>query len=99
MDTTRVGPWAVGVAGIMVDGRTLPIGWAVIPYPWPKGRYRAPTLAVVAQRQEAFPADVRWSVVADRGFPSAALFARLRAGGTDCSIRLRLGDGVRVAGV
>jgi Transposase DDE domain len=99
MDTTRVGPWEVWVAGIVVDGRTLPIGWAVIPYPWPKGRYRATTLALVAQLQEAFPADVRWSLVADRGFPSAALFARLRAGGTDFSIRLRLGDWVRVAGV
>ena len=99
MDTTRVGPWEVWVAGVVVDGRTLPIGWAVIPYPWPKGRYRATTLALVAQLQEAFPADVRWSVVADRGFPSAALFARLRAGGTDFSLRLRLGDWVRVAGV
>ena len=32
MDTTRVGPWEVWVAGIVVDGRTLPSGWAV-PYP------------------------------------------------------------------
>ena len=99
MDTTRVGPWEVWLAGIVVGGRTLPIGWAVIPYPWPKGRYRATTLALVAQLQAAFPSDVRWSVVADRGFPSAALFAQLRAGGTDFSIRLRLSDWVRVAGV
>src|SRR4029453_1442929 len=47
----------------------------------------------------AFPPDVRWRLVADRGFPSAALFAQLRTGGTDCSIRLRLSDWVRVAGV
>jgi hypothetical protein len=99
MDTTRVGPWEVWLAGIVVGGRTLPIGWAVIPYPWPKGRYRATTLALVAQLQAAFPPGVRWSVVADRGFPSAALFAQLRAGGTDCSIRLRLNDWVRVAGI
>jgi hypothetical protein len=99
MDTTRVGPWEVWVAGIVVGGRTLPIGWAVIPYPWPKGRYRATTLAVVAQLQAAFPPGVRWSLVADRGFPSAALFAQLRAGGTDFSVRLRLSDWVRVAGV
>lgn len=99
MDTTRVGPWEVWLAGIMVGGRTLPIGWAVIPYPWPKGRYRATTLTLIAQLQAAFPPGVRWSVVADRGFPSAALFAQLRAGGTDCSIRLRLSDWVRVAGV
>ena len=99
MDTTRVGPWEVGVAGVVVGGRTLPIGWAVIPYPWPKGRYRATTLALVAQLQAAFPSDVRWSLVADRGFPSAALFAQLRAGGTDFSLRLRLSDWGRGAGV
>ena len=98
-DTTRGGPWEVWVAGIVVGGRTLPIGWAGIPYPWPKGRYRVTTLALVAQLQAAFPADGRWSLVADRGFPSTALFAQLRAGGTDFSIRLRLSDWVRVAGV
>jgi hypothetical protein len=99
MDTTRVGPWEVWLAGIVVGGRTLPIGWAVIPYPWPKGRYRVTTLALVKQLQAAFPPGVRWSLVADRGFPSAALFAQLRAGGTDWSLRLRLSDWVRVAGV
>jgi hypothetical protein len=99
MDTTRVGPWEVGLAGIVVGGRSLPIGWAGIPYPWPKGHYRATTLALITQLQAAFPPGVRWSVVAARGFPSAALFAQLRAGGTDCSIRLRLNDWVRIAGV
>jgi hypothetical protein len=99
LDTTRVGPWEVWLAGMVVGGRTLPIGWAVIPYPWPKGRFRATTLALVAQLQRAFPAGVRWSLVADRGFPSAALFAQLRCGGTAFSVRLRLSDWVRVAGV
>jgi Transposase DDE domain len=99
MDTTRVGPWEVWLAGIVVGGRTLPIGWAVIPYPWPQGRYRATTLGLVTQLQEAFPPGIRWSLVADRGFPSAALFAQLRSGGTDFSVRLRLSDWVRVAGV
>ena len=31
LDTTRLGPWEVWLAGIVVGGRTLPIGWAVIP--------------------------------------------------------------------
>ena len=35
LDTTRLGAWEVWLAGIVVAGRTLPIGWAVIPYPWP----------------------------------------------------------------
>jgi hypothetical protein len=98
LDTTRVGRWEVWLAGLVVGGRTLPIGWAVIPYPWPKGRFRATTLALVAQLQHAFPAGQRWSLVADRGFPSAALFAQLRHGDTDFSVRLRLSDWVRVSG-
>jgi hypothetical protein len=99
LDTTRLGPWEVWLAGIVVAGRTLPIGWAVIPYPWPKGRFRATTLALLQQLQQAFPAGVRWTLVADRGFPSARLFAQLRQGGTDFSVRLRLSDWVTVAGV
>ena len=96
LDTTRLGPWEVWLAGLVVAGRTLPIGWAVIPYPWPKGRFRATTLALVQQLQPAFPAGARWTLVADRGFPSAVLFAQLRQGGTDFSVRLRLSDWVTV---
>src|SRR5262244_3552238 len=96
LDTTRLGPWEVWLAGIVVAGRTLPIGWAIIPYPWPKGRFRATTLALIPQLQQAFPAGVRWTLVADRGFPSAVLFAQLRQGGTDFSVRLRLSDWVTV---
>jgi hypothetical protein len=99
LDTTRLGPWEVWLAGIVVAGRTLPIGWAVSPYPWPKGRFRATTLALIEQLQQAFPVGVRWTLVADRGFPSARLFAQLRQGGTDFSVRLRLSDWVTVAGV
>jgi Transposase DDE domain len=99
LDTTRLGPWEVWLAGIVVAGRTLPIGWAVIPYPWPKGCFRRTTLALLQQLQQAFPMGVRWTLVADRGFPSAALFAQLRQGGTDFSVRLRLSDWVTVGKV
>jgi hypothetical protein len=99
LDTTRLGPWEVWLAGIVIAGRTLPIGWAVIPYPWPKGHFRATTLALIQQLQGAFPAGRRWTLVADRGFPSAALFAQLRQGSTDFSVRLRLSDWVTVRGV
>ena len=99
LDTTRLGPWEVWLAGIVVAGRTLPIGWAVCPYPWPKGRFRATTLALLQRLQAAFPPGVRWRLVADRGFPSAARFAQLRQGGTDFSVRLRLSDWVTVAAV
>ena len=99
LDTTRLGPWEVWLAGIVVAGRTLPIGWAVVPYPWPKGRFRATTIALIQRLQAAFPRGVRWTLVADRGFPSAVLFAQLRHGGTGFSVRLRLSDWVTVAGV
>lgn len=99
LDTTRLGPWEVWLAGIVVAGRTLPIGWAVIPYPWPKGRFRVTTLALIQQLQQAFPVGVRWTLVADRGFPSAALFAQLRQGHTEFSVRLRLSDWATVGGV
>ena len=99
LDTTRLGPWEVWLAGIVIAGRTLPIGWAVIPYPWPKGRFRVTTLALVQQLQQAFPVGVHWTLVADRGFPSAALFAQLRQGRTGFSVRLRLSDWVMVGRV
>src|SRR4029450_9937794 len=83
LDTTRLGPWEVWLAGIVVAGRTLPIGWAVIPYPWPKGRFRTTTLALLQRLQAAFPSGVRWTLVADRGFPRAVPFAPLPRGKTD----------------
>jgi hypothetical protein len=99
LDTTRLGPWEVWLAGIVVKGRTVPIGWAVIPYPWPKGQFRTTTVALLQRLQRAFPPSVSWSVVADRGFPSAALFAQLQQAGTAFSVRLRLNVWGTVAGV
>jgi hypothetical protein len=99
LDTTRLGGWEVWMAGIVVAGRTLPIGWAVLPYPWPKGQFRSTTLRLLQRLQTAFPPGIRWSLVADRGFPSALLFAQLRQEGTGFSVRLRLRDWVTVAGV
>jgi hypothetical protein len=99
LDTTRLGPWAVWLAGIVIAGRTLPIGWAVLPYPWPTGRFRVTTLALLQPLQRAFPTGVRWTLVADRGFPSALRCAQLCQGGTDFSVRLRVSDWVMVARV
>jgi Transposase DDE domain len=99
LDTTRLGKWEVWLAGIVVAGRTVPIGWAAMPYPWPKGRFRRTTLTLIQRLQTAFPMEVRWSLVADRGFPRAALFAQLRQGGTDFRVRVRLREWVTVAGV
>jgi hypothetical protein len=99
LDTTRLGGWEVWMAGIVVAGRTLPIGWAVLPYPWPKGQFRSTTLRLLQRLQSAFPPGIRWRLVADRGLPRAVLFAQLRQAGTGFSVRLRLRDWVTVAGV
>ena len=99
LDTPRLGPWEVWLAGSVVAGRTRPIGWAVMPYPWPKGRCRATTIALIQRLQAAFPRGVRWSLVVDRGFPRAVLFAQWRHGGPGLSVRLRFSDWVTVAGV
>lgn len=99
LDTTRLGGWEVWLAGVVLGGRVLPIGWAGCPYPWPQGRCRATTLALIARRQAAFPPGVRWRLVAERGFPSAALFGQLRQGGSAWTVRLRLSDWLTVGGV
>jgi hypothetical protein len=99
LDTTRVGPWEIWYAGMVFAGHTLPVAWAVLPYPWPKGGFRATTLALVRQLQAALPPERRWVFVADRGFPSAQLFGQLGAQQTDWTVRLRLNDWVEVADV
>jgi hypothetical protein len=98
-DTPRLGPWEVGLAGLVGAGRPLPRGWAVLPYPWPQGRCRTTTLALLQWLQAAFPAGVRWPLGADRGLPRARLCAPLRHGGTGCSGRLRWRDWGTGAGV
>jgi hypothetical protein len=99
LDTTRVGPWEIWYAGVVFAGHTLPVAWAVLPYPWPQGGFRATTLALVRQLQAAFPPGRQWVFVADRGFPSAQLFGQLGAQQTEWTVRLRLNDWVEVADV
>lgn len=99
LDTTRVGSWEIWQAGIVWAGHTLPLAWAVLPYPWPRGKFRQVTLTLVRQLQAAFPSGQRWILVADRGFPSAALFGQLHDGQTDWTVRLKLSDWIEVGGV
>lgn len=99
LDTTRIGAWEVWQAGVVFAGHTLPIAWDAVPYPWPRGHFRQTTLSLIRRIQAAFPAGWHWVLVADRGFPSAALFAQLLAGRTGWTVRLRLSDWVEVEGV
>lgn len=99
LDTTRTGQWEVFMAGIVFRHRVLPIAWAVMPYPWPKGRFRQTTMTLVEELQAAFPHGWAWELVADRGFPSAQLFAVLSCKLSSFTIRLRLISWVEIKGV
>lgn len=99
LDTTRLGKWEVYMAGIVFRHRVLPIAWAVIPYPWPKGIFRQTTMTLVEELQAAFPDGCPWELVADRGFPNAQLFAELTNRLTRFTIRLRLISWVEIKGV
>jgi hypothetical protein len=97
LDTTRTGRWELFVAGIVFEHRVLPVAWAVIPYPWPRGSFRQTVLRLIEALRDAFPKGVQWMLVADQGFSSTPLFAALS--GIGFTIRLRLSDWVRVDGV
>ena len=94
----RLGPWEVWLAGIVVAGRTRPIGWAVAvslaQRPIPCHDHRAHP--AVAGRLSTWGA-----LDPGRGprLSACGLFAQWRHGGPGLSVRLRLSDWVTVAGV
>ena len=99
LDTLRLGRWEAFTVGVVWHGRVLPMGWAVLPYPLPKGTFTPTTCALLRQVAAAWPPErAAPHLVADRGFPSQALFRTLRQLGWGFSIRLRAKDSVRVAG-
>jgi hypothetical protein len=99
LDTVRLGRWEVFTVGVVWHGRVLPVGWAVLPYPLPKGSFTPTTCALLRALAAAWPADrAAPHLVADRGFPSQALFRTLHQLGWGFSIRLRAKDTVRVDG-
>lgn len=96
LDSTRCGCWEIFTLGIRLGGRVLLIAWAILPYPWPKGRFTPTVVDLLDQTLLAWPADRAVHLVADRGFPSEPFFRclddwwrRLVFGYT---IRLRSGD-------
>jgi hypothetical protein len=89
MDTVRCGAWESVTVGLVWHGRVLPIGWEVLPYPWPKGAFTPAVLRLLWRISAAWPPDRRPHLVADRGFPSLALFRTLEELGWGWTIRLR----------
>jgi len=88
LDSVRLGGWEVFTLGVVWHGRALPVAWAVLPSPLPRGRFRPTVCALVRQVAAAWPAARPAVLVADRAFPSVDLFKTLRAVGWDWSVRL-----------
>ena len=98
LDSVRCGPWEVFTLGVIWHGRVLPVGWAVLPYPWPKGQFTPTVLALIRQVGAAWPAERPVHLVADRAFPSRAVFRLLDRLHWGWTIRLRTASWVSLAG-
>ncbi len=98
LDSVRCGAWEIFTVGVAWHGRAVPVGWAVLPYPWPKGRFTPTVCSLVRQVAAAWPADQPVHLLADRGFPSQELFATLRRLGWGWTVRVRAMSYLRVAG-
>ena len=98
LDSVRCGPWEVFTLGVVWHGRVLPVGWAVLPYPWPKGRFTPTVCALIRQVAAVWPTERAVHLVADRGFPSRALLWTLRQVRWGWTVRLRATTGVTLAG-
>ena len=96
LDSVHCGGWEVFTLGVAWHGRVLLVGWAVLPAPLPKGRFTPTVCALVRQVAAVWPAERPVHLVADRGFPSRALFQVLHELGWGWTIRLRAANFVRV---
>ena len=98
LDSVRCGGWEVFTLGVVWHGRVLPVGWAVLPYPWPKGRFTPTVCALIRQVAAVWPVERPVHLVADRGFPSRLFLLTLRQVRWGWTVRLRATHSVSVAG-
>jgi hypothetical protein len=98
LDGVRCGGWEVLVVGVLWRGRVLPVAWAVLPYPWPKGRFTPTVRALVERLARHWPPERPAHLLADRGFASQALLRALGAAGWGYTLRLNARTPLRVAG-
>jgi len=98
LDSVRCGRWEVFTLGVVWHGRALIVGWAVLPYPWPKGQFTPTVCALVRRVAAAWPAARPVHLVADRGFPSHRLFLVLRQVRWGWTLRPRAHTAVAVGG-
>jgi hypothetical protein len=98
LDSVRCGGWELLTVGVVWHGRAVVVGWAALPYPWPKGRFTPTTCALLERVGAAWPSDRPAHLVADRGFPSGALFRTLRRLGWGWTVRLSARTYLRIDG-
>lgn len=98
LDTVRCGRWEIFTVGVVWHGRVLVVGWAVLPYPWPKGQFTPTACALVRQVATVWPPEVTAELVADRAFPSAALFRTLAQQQWGWTLRLTARHWITVGG-
>lgn len=98
LDSVRCGRWEVFTLGVVWHSRALVVGWAVLPYPWPTGRFTPTVCALVRQVAAAWPPARAAHLVADRAFPSHALLRALRQAGWGWTVRLSARHHVTTAG-
>jgi hypothetical protein len=97
LDSVRCGPWEVFTVGLGLPGRAIPLAWAVLPYPWPRGQFRPIVDGLVARLLRCWPADEPVCLLADRAFPAKSFFRTLVQGGADCTVRLQARHAVTLA--
>jgi hypothetical protein len=98
LDSVRCGPWEVFTLGVVWHGRMVPLSWAALPYPWPKGQVTPSVCRLLRQVGAVWPDARPAHLVADRAFPSQKLFRTLRALHWGWTVRLRAPMSVTVAG-
>jgi hypothetical protein len=98
LDSVRCGAWEVFTLGVVWHARVLPVGWAVLPYPWPKGQFTPTVCALIRQVAAVWPAERPVHLVADRGFPSRQFLWTLRQVRWGWTVRLRATHTVSLAG-
>src|ERR687886_776757 len=99
LDSVRCGPWEVFTLGVVWHGRLLPVSWAVLPYPWPKGQVTPTVCRLLRQVGAAWPQGHPGHLLADRAFPSHKLFTTLRQLDWGWTVRLRAPMPVTADGV
>ncbi len=89
LDSVRNGPWEVFTVGLVLPGRVVPVAWAEVPYPWPRGEFRPTVDRLVTRLRRSWPAGEPVVVLADRAFPAKSFFRALARGGAGWAVRLQ----------